>query len=835
MSKEIVVKVRDGKIPVGLPGPGVWPGPGRAQAVEVVQTEARWQYDYGQVVRFEGIELPAAYEVQFSNGPRAEAVTVIGGENGAAVPNALMATGKNVNCWLVLHDGTGDGRVVAAAVIPIMKRGAVSDAEPTEEEQSAISAAISALQAQGLKAEGHAVGQQNGQDVGGTSPYYHDNAKYWAEQAEDSAEDAEGSADAAAGSAEGAAAEALKAEGYAVGTQDGEDVTSGSPYYENSAKHWAEEADLQRQYARNFSQLSSNWMNSAYNHSQYAKGYSESAAASATAAAGSATAAEGSKETAANAAAEAAQEALDASGSAAEATQQATAAEGSAEAAAGSADDAAADALVSEGWALGKQNGQDVGDTSPYYHDNADYMRLEAEAWAKGTKDGEAVPAEAQQYQDNAKYWAQKAAADGGAQAEEAEAWATGTKDGEPVDSGDDQYHNNAKYWAEKAGEDGEEQAQEAEAWAKGTKDGTDVSSGADQYHNNAKYYSGLAEADALKSEGYAVGKQNGADVSSGSDYYHNSAKYYQEQAAAQLDLVTAEGEAQIAAIEDKAEEVLDSIPEDYTALSEAVEDHAGILYREKECSTALTAADSMTGQINTSTGAIGGAEYLTYGYEIDKLYTHITATGGHVADQLRVGAFYSADTLAECGADTLLGEMLYYTQSTQIDTDVPAGAGMFCLSVYNSESAHTVTVTETLYPVTDILDAHSTELAGKVDVQQEASDAGKVLRIGADGEITAVQLVDSTLAVSGSAADAKAAGDLLRQHALALFSQSAKQLFYTILNAAVFTTDQSSNIAQLRDEMGIIYATFADSTLTVHNLPTVGTVSQSSTTLVLA
>ena len=37
-------------------------------------------------------------------------------------------------------------------------------------------------------------------------------------------------------------ANALKAEGYAVGTQDGTPVASGSPYYENNAKHYAEEA-----------------------------------------------------------------------------------------------------------------------------------------------------------------------------------------------------------------------------------------------------------------------------------------------------------------------------------------------------------------------------------------------------------------------------------------------------------------------------------------------------------------------------------------------------------------------------------------------------------------
>ena len=39
-----------------------------------------------------------------------------------------------------------------------------------------------------------------------------------------------------------AEANALKSEGYAIGTQDGTAVTSGSPYYENNSKHYSEVA-----------------------------------------------------------------------------------------------------------------------------------------------------------------------------------------------------------------------------------------------------------------------------------------------------------------------------------------------------------------------------------------------------------------------------------------------------------------------------------------------------------------------------------------------------------------------------------------------------------------
>lgn len=59
--------------------------------------------------------------------------------------------------------------------------------------------------ANALKAEGNAVGKQNGTDVGSDSPYYHNNAKYYAGQASGSASDAAQSASAAAGSAQQAA------------------------------------------------------------------------------------------------------------------------------------------------------------------------------------------------------------------------------------------------------------------------------------------------------------------------------------------------------------------------------------------------------------------------------------------------------------------------------------------------------------------------------------------------------------------------------------------------------------------------------------------------------
>lgn len=87
---------------------------------------------------------------------------------------------------------------------------------------------------QALKSEGYAIGKQNDESVDSSSPYYHNNAKYYKDQAASSASSAE--------TAEGnSGARALESEGYAVGKQNGVDVSSDSPYYHNNSKYYMEQ------------------------------------------------------------------------------------------------------------------------------------------------------------------------------------------------------------------------------------------------------------------------------------------------------------------------------------------------------------------------------------------------------------------------------------------------------------------------------------------------------------------------------------------------------------------------------------------------------------------
>ena len=72
-----------------------------------------------------------------------------------------------------------------------------------------------------------------------TAANHADTAGQKATEATEAAQTATRKANSASEDAEAAGRDALKAEGYAIGQQSGEDVHSGSPYFENNAKYYA--------------------------------------------------------------------------------------------------------------------------------------------------------------------------------------------------------------------------------------------------------------------------------------------------------------------------------------------------------------------------------------------------------------------------------------------------------------------------------------------------------------------------------------------------------------------------------------------------------------------
>lgn len=169
----------------------------------ITYTKPAYQYDYGMILKFSGIDLPQAYEVHFSNTEFCgESISQIGNSDGVTIPDEMFLNGNPIYAWTYLHTGEDDGETVYKAVIGVNKRAKPSDLEPTPVQQDAITQAIAAL---------NVAVEQTAADVVTSGEN--------AQAAENSAEAADGYADAAQGYASDASGYASSAQGYASDAQ----------------------------------------------------------------------------------------------------------------------------------------------------------------------------------------------------------------------------------------------------------------------------------------------------------------------------------------------------------------------------------------------------------------------------------------------------------------------------------------------------------------------------------------------------------------------------------------------------------------------------------------
>ena len=173
-----------------------------------------WQWDYGQQLQIEGLELPTACQVHFSNLEVCGfSVTAIATDGLVEIPNELLTSGQPVYAFVYLHTGDADGETEYRVTCYVNRRPQPVNPDPTPGQQDSIDQAIEAM---------NSAVEQTGQ----------------------SATDAAASADAAAGSALDAEDSATLAESWAVGgtgTRDGEDYNN-SRFYAEVAQQGAEKA-----------------------------------------------------------------------------------------------------------------------------------------------------------------------------------------------------------------------------------------------------------------------------------------------------------------------------------------------------------------------------------------------------------------------------------------------------------------------------------------------------------------------------------------------------------------------------------------------------------------
>lgn len=187
--------------------PAVFSGTSRIAVADPVN----YQYDVTQILVISGLELPEYYEVDFCNVGDAQTVTMIGTDDGVAIPDVFLATGKKIKAYIVVQ-GEDEGAVETRyeVTIPVNKRPERTDIEPTPAEELVIDGLIAALN-DGVtraetavgNAEGYATNASN--SAGDASGYATaaENAKDAAVIAQGKAEDAQTAAESAASSVEG--------------------------------------------------------------------------------------------------------------------------------------------------------------------------------------------------------------------------------------------------------------------------------------------------------------------------------------------------------------------------------------------------------------------------------------------------------------------------------------------------------------------------------------------------------------------------------------------------------------------------------------------------------
>ena len=101
---------------------------GCCRTEQYITDQKLYQYDYGQILKLTGIELPAVYEVHFSNGERGTSTTGIGTADGVEIPDQYLLNAGKLYVWLYTHTTEDDGETELGFWIPIIPR-----AQPTHE------------------------------------------------------------------------------------------------------------------------------------------------------------------------------------------------------------------------------------------------------------------------------------------------------------------------------------------------------------------------------------------------------------------------------------------------------------------------------------------------------------------------------------------------------------------------------------------------------------------------------------------------------------------------------------------------------------------------------
>lgn len=112
-----------------------------------VVTDEIWQWNYGQVLRIQGLRLPRATEVHFSMGnvSKTRIGTTTDNVTDVVIPDSLIEQSGRLKAYVYLHVGEDDGETEYEIMIPIKARAEPEEYD-AEEEYTALTQAIALLE-----------------------------------------------------------------------------------------------------------------------------------------------------------------------------------------------------------------------------------------------------------------------------------------------------------------------------------------------------------------------------------------------------------------------------------------------------------------------------------------------------------------------------------------------------------------------------------------------------------------------------------------------------------------------------------------------------------------
>lgn len=108
------------------------------------RTATQYQYNHGQKLQFENVDLPANYEVHFSNSVNGEAKTAIGDSTGVVIPPEYFIPGNTIYAWIYIAD-EDSGITIRKVEIPISVKAKPIDQPLEPEDESLVEQVVNRL------------------------------------------------------------------------------------------------------------------------------------------------------------------------------------------------------------------------------------------------------------------------------------------------------------------------------------------------------------------------------------------------------------------------------------------------------------------------------------------------------------------------------------------------------------------------------------------------------------------------------------------------------------------------------------------------------------------